>query len=52
MEGYITNLVPWEKKKVKVYIDDRFRFFLYSNEIKRLKIQQDEEISEDIKPNI
>lgn len=48
MEGYITNLVPWEKKKVKVYIDDRFRFFLYSNEIKRLKIQRDEEISEEI----
>ncbi|MBQ4522846.1 MAG: regulatory protein RecX [Lachnospiraceae bacterium] len=48
MERYITKLVPWEKKKVKVYIDDTFRFFLYSNEVKRLKIQQDAEVSEDM----
>lgn len=47
MEKYITKLMPWEKKKIKVYIDDTFQFFLYFNEVKRLKLQQDEEISDE-----
>lgn len=48
MEKYITKLVPWERKKVKIYINDSFLFFLYSNEIKKLNIQQNKEISDEV----
>ena len=46
MKNYVTRLEAWEKKKIKVYVDDVFCFFLYANEVKRLKIQEEEEISD------
>ena len=45
MESYITKLESYQKKKVKIYIDDVFCFFLYINEVKRLKLQEGECIS-------
>lgn len=43
---YITKLLPWDKNKIKVYLDDSYAFFLYSAEIKRFKLCLNEEISQ------
>ncbi len=42
---YITKIENFGKSKLKIYIDEEYRFWIYSREIKKLSINEDEEIS-------
>lgn len=42
----ITNIVPIDKKRSKIYIDDEFAFVLYKGEFKEYGIVLDSELSE------
>ena len=43
---YITKIENFGKSKIKVYIDEEYRFWLYNRELKKHPIKEDTEISE------
>ena len=44
----ITDILPIDKKRSKVYIDEEYAFPLYLGEMRRYKIKVGEEITEEI----
>lgn len=42
----ITEIRPVNQKKSRVYIDEEFAFILYKSEIRRYRLEENEEITE------
>lgn len=47
MSMIITGIEQFKKGRYRIYIDERFAFVLYSGEIRKLGLRENEEISED-----
>lgn len=45
---YVTKLAPVTKAKYKVYLDDRFAFVLYKGELSLYKIQEGNELTQEL----
>ena len=45
----ITEIVPLDKKRSKVYLDHEFAFVLYKGELHSLKLSEGEIVSQEIK---
>ena len=43
----ITNIEQYKSKRYKVYVDDKFAFVLYSNEVKSLDLEVGEQIDDE-----
>ena len=48
MTRFCTDIIEFDKKRAKVYLDDQFSFLLYKGEIKDLNIRPGEEISDEV----
>lgn len=44
----VTRIEQYKKGRYKIYIDDHYEFVLYSGELRRFKLQENEEMSEEV----